>query len=256
MGIAFSPALDEPGAGLVDPDALAATARTARRSGAAASSNSSPTATGDRLRATSRPRLQVHGSDRRRRQPVPTPLPRSCVCAPGAIRLRRRRGLRASPDVALTYHRRPASDRRPATYGMIAGRDLCSSPRRSRARSSTITFTYAIPTGLRPEPDAGLQPDRPRFRRREGQQRPGPGQRVDPFSLPTIQRIECLLARQPICRDAGRGARPIADRTLTARASARPSRRTRFATSSSSGRSSRRRSCSASSTSARNSPSS
>ena len=105
----------------------------------------------------------------------------------------------------------------------------------------TIAADRRQPRRLCPEPDAGLRSDRPRLHRRERRQGPragAPRRSLQPADHPA-PRVP--VAQQPIRRDAGRGARSIADRAFRARGSARPFRRTRSATRSSSGRSSRRR---------------
>ena len=84
------------------------------------------------------------------------------------------------------------------TYSDLAERNL--SLLRLRREPGRLDIVHVRQCDdLRPRPHAALHSYGSRFRRREGQQGPGPGRRVDPFSLPTIQRIEAF-ARQPVRR--------------------------------------------------------
>ena len=94
---------------------------------------------------------------------------------------------------ALTYIGAVARRRRRRTYGMSRARNLPVRRRRRRRRRSRSPTPTQVVDQLRPEPDAGLRPHRPRFRRREGQQGPGSG----------LARRSVLAADDP----ARRGAR-------------------------------------------------
>ena len=120
----------------------------------------------------------------------------------------------AFTGVALTY----VGAARRAPPGLTAFRQpepICSRPA-TKARRSTIAYTYAIGDGFAPNLTPVYDLTDLDFVDEKGNKDPVQVSRVDPFSLPTIQRIECLSRDNQYADDPGRGARPVADRALRA----------------------------------------
>ena len=174
MGIAFSPVLASQEQGLEHPDALAADLSIAPRCGAAASASSSPTATApiSAGAADDVPGAILDPHAGPAVDAATPPADRRPLRA-GELRLRRRRGL-CVHGRCVRLHRRTSRRTVAGTYGMSpSGTYVFASG--DEGTAVVITYTYAAATVLRPEPDAGLRPDRSRFRRREGQQGSGAG---------------------------------------------------------------------------------
>ncbi len=111
----------------------------------------------------------------------------------------------AQPSVAGTYGVSPAG-----TYLFAAG---------DENQLVDVTFTYAISVSYVPNLTPIYNLTDLDFVDEKGNKDPVQASRVDPFSLPTIQRVECLSRTNALRLDSGRGARSEPDRAL------RPARR-------------------------------
>ena len=208
---------DRSGTGIEHPRRAGCSSSTAPRCGAAASSSSSPTATRRSPRANVSRTVQFAVPTPATPSSGATPPPEIVACtaaqfvADGGVKYA---FTGARPDL----YRRRRRLRRPGTYGVSPPGTYLFAPG-DENQVVTIAYTYANATAYAPDLTPIYDLTDLDFVDEKGNKDPVQASRVDPFTLPTIQRVECLSRANQYGVNAGRGARPVADRTL------RPARR-------------------------------
>ena len=245
----------QPGAGVEHPDAMAADLLDAPRCGAVACSNSSPMAT------PRSPQGQEQTFSTQLSIPVPIPVS-SGVSLPALVTVAPPNQFVSDGGVVYAFSNIPfafigAADterRRDLRHGRPGHLHLRACG--SRASRSSSRTPPARPADFTPNLTPVYALTDLDFVDEKGNKDPVQVERVDVFSLPTIQRVEVLSRGNQYSARPGRGARPKPDRDFRParrldHSGARDLRRIRNGAARS-----RRRSCSASSTSEPSSPSS